>query len=118
MRDIRFSSDMFGSRRFALLAGTATIALLSPSLTNAQPAPGAHPMGGIVSAGSASISQTPTTTTVTETSPRAAVNWQSFDVGSQQKVVFSQPSSNSIILNRVTGGAPSEIAGRIDANGQ
>jgi filamentous hemagglutinin family protein len=46
------------------------------------------------------------------------VNWQTFNVGSQQSVDFAQPSSSAITLNRVTGANPSQIAGHIDANGQ
>ena len=118
MSVIRNRNMVFSGGRGGLLAGTATFALLVPSLARAQPAPGAQPTGGRVSAGTASISQTPTTTTVTQTTQRAAVNWQSFDVGSQQRVTFAQPSSSSITLNRVTSGTPSEIAGRINANGQ
>ena len=42
----------------------------------------------------------------------------SFDVGAQQSVTFAQPSASAVALNRVTGPDPSQIAGRIDANGQ
>ena len=60
----------------------------------------------------------PTTPRSTRPSQRAAINWQSFDVGSQQSVTFNQPSSSAVTLNRVTGPDPSQIAGRINANGQ
>ena len=63
------------------------------------------------------ISQSPTTTTIDQSSQRAAINWNSFDVGRNQTVDFQQPSSSAWTLNRVTGPDPSQIAGRIEANG-
>ncbi len=102
--------------RSVLLAGTALIVLSLPAA--AQPAANARPSGGTVVAGTASIGTNNTTTTITQTTQRAAVNWQSFNVGSQQTVDFVQPSSSAITLNRVTGPNPSQIAGHIDANGQ
>ncbi|MBV9784123.1 MAG: filamentous hemagglutinin N-terminal domain-containing protein, partial [Acidisphaera sp.] len=108
--------------RASLLLGTAlqATALLVVALpADAQPSPNARPMGGSVVAGAASIS-TPnaTTTAINQSSQRAAINWQSFDVGSQQSVNFNQPSASAITLNRVTGPDPSAIAGQIHANGQ
>ncbi len=99
----------------ALSAGAALALALQ---AHAQPAPNARPSGGSVVAGSATIAQSSTTTTIDQSTQRAAINWQSFDIGSQQTVQFEQPSSSAIALNRVVGPNPSEIAGRIDANGQ
>jgi len=102
------------------LQAAFVMVLAVPATTpaRAQPAPNARPIGGQVVAGSASISQAPNVTTVTQSSQRAAVNWRSFDVGAQQTVQFDQPSASAATLNRVTGPNPSQIAGRIDANGQ
>ena len=94
------------------------VALLGTSQSLAQPAPNAHPTGGVVAAGAAGISYNATTTTIDQSTPRAAINWQSFDIGSRQAVRFNQPSTNAVTLNRVVGPDPSQIAGRIDANGQ
>lgn len=58
------------------------------------------------------------TTTVTQSSNGAVVNWHSFSVGGQEYVQFVQPGSNAAILNRVTGGNASQILGRIEANGR
>jgi len=57
----------------------------------AQPAPNARPQGGQVVAGQASISQTPATTTINQSSQRAAVNWTSFNVGSNRRSISSSP---------------------------
>src|SRR5271166_661962 len=105
--------------RFGLLATTALTAaiLLHAEPARTQPAAGARPQGGQVVAGSASISTTPSTTTIDQTTQRAAINWNSFNVGSQQTVTFAQPSASSMTLNRVTGPDPSAIVGHINANG-
>ena len=80
-------------------------------------APNAAPMGGRVVGGSASISQTPTTTTINQSTNRGIINWQSFNVGQNQSVQFQQPSAQSMTLNRVVTSDPSVVAGRITANG-
>ena len=107
--------------RSFLLRGTAlTAASLAflPAPGMAQLAPGARPVGGTVVDGQASISQAGTSTTIQQKTQQADINWQSFNVGSQQSVVFQQPNSSAVVLNQVVGPNPSEIAGRITANGQ
>ena len=102
----------------ALQTGLTFTAVMAALPAAAQPAPNARPTGGSVVAGAAAISQTGSNTRIDQSSQRAAINWQSFNVGSQQSVTFSQPSASAVALNRVTGPDPSQIAGRIDANGQ
>src|SRR6185312_3875398 len=94
----------------------AIIVLSLPA--RAQPAPNAQPTGGVVVGGSAAISHNATSTTINQTTARTAINWQSFDVGSHQQVTFNQPSKSAMALNNVVGPNPSQIAGRINANGQ
>ena len=109
----RYRSDLLIS---TALQATVLLALSLPAA--AQPAPNARPTGGSVVGGTAAISQTGSNTRINQATQRAAINWQSFNVGSQQSVTFSQPSASAVALNRVTGPDPSQIAGRIDANGQ
>ena len=78
----------------------------------------ASPTGGAVSAGNASIVQTPVRTTITQTSPHVAINWQSFGIAAGQSVQFVQPGRQAIALNRVIGADPSAILGQLSANGQ
>lgn len=92
--------------------------LLSAAPILAQPAPDARPVGGTVVAGSAAIARSATVTSITQSTQRAAIDWQGFDVGAKQSVTFAQPSATAMTLNRVTGPDPSRIAGRITANGQ
>jgi filamentous hemagglutinin family protein len=102
-----------------LLGATAlTGALAAPPNPPNPPAPNQLPTGGQVVAGQASISQSAATLTVNQNSNRAAVDWQTFNVGSAATVNFNQPSAASVTLNRVLDANPSQIFGRINANGQ
>ncbi len=105
-----------GLLRTTALQAAFVLVFASPAI--AQPAPTARPAGGIVVGGTASIGQTAAQTTVAQSTQRAAIDWRSFDVGSAHAVQFQQPNSTAVILNRVTGPDPSQIAGRISANGQ
>ncbi|MEJ0018321.1 MAG: filamentous hemagglutinin N-terminal domain-containing protein [Acetobacteraceae bacterium] len=107
--------------RPALMMSTAlqaTVLLVLSVPAQAQPFPNARPTGGTVVAGTAAISRTATNTQIDQSTQRAAIDWKTFNVGSQQSVTFNQPSASAMTLNRVTGPDPSHIAGRITANGQ
>lgn len=78
----------------------------------------AGPTGGQVTAGSATIAQSGTATTINQTSAKAAIDWTQFSVGANESVRFNQPNASAITLNRVTGAEPSSIMGSISANGQ
>ena len=94
------------------------LACLPPALAWAVD-PNALPTGGSVAAGSASISQAGSRLSVQQQSSRAIVNWNTFNIGSQAAVNFQQPSTSSVVLNRVSaGGGVSEIYGSLTANGQ
>ncbi len=80
----------------------------------------AGPDGGVVVGGSATISNPGTANvTINQFTDRAIINWRLFNIGTGERTTFFQPNSNSIVLNRVTGGlGPSEILGQLDANGR
>jgi filamentous hemagglutinin family protein len=78
----------------------------------------ALPQGGVVSAGSASVANGGSSTTITQTSQNAAINWQSFGIAAGQTVQFAQPNASSVALNRVLGPDPSNIFGNLSANGK
>src|SRR5262249_3492377 len=80
-----------------LLASTALLALASSSAL-------AEPLGGTVVGGSATISSGPGSVTVNQSSSRAIVNWTTFNISRGETTTFNQPSSSSVVLNRVTGG--------------
>lgn len=75
------------------------------------------PTGATVAAGTASMSQTGNTLTVTS-SNRAIINWNSFSIGAGNTVLFNQPSTSSAVLNRVLGGDRSFLNGTLASNGQ
>ncbi|HEY8332155.1 MAG TPA: filamentous hemagglutinin N-terminal domain-containing protein, partial [Tardiphaga sp.] len=104
-----------GPRRALLLATTA----LTSSVIVGQALAQSLPTGGSVAAGAVAIAAPSSTQlTITQTSPSAVVNWQSFSVGQGAAVNIQQPGSTSALLNRVTGDTPSSIAGSLTANGQ
>ncbi|MDI1271639.1 MAG: filamentous hemagglutinin N-terminal domain-containing protein, partial [Polaromonas sp.] len=103
-------------------SGTVKRAMLAAGLLGALNAmalnPGALPAGGQVSAGQASIQASGASMTITQASARAAIDWQSFNIGGAAAVTFNQPSAAAIALNRVTGQDASQIMGQLSSNGQ
>ena len=104
--------------RVAVVSALLFSALMGGQVFAQAPPPNAIPTGGHVSAGQASIRQSGANVVIDQSSDRAAIRWQSFDVGSNAQVQFNQPSVNSLTLNRVLSATPSQIFGRITANGQ
>lgn len=104
--------SVFDKRRI-ILAGTSLAALTLAGAAHAGPS------GGTVSAGSASIAGDGTGhVTVTQTSDRAILDWNSFSIGTGESTRFIQPGSTSVAVNRVTGADPSSILGSLSANGR
>jgi filamentous hemagglutinin family protein len=50
-------------------------------------------------------------------SHNAFLDWQSFNIGAGENVIFHQPSASSIVWNRINDPNPSQIFGHLDANG-
>src|SRR5690348_663446 len=74
----------------------------------------ANPTGGQVVAGTATIKNpNANTTVVKQSSASAIIDWQQFNIGKGQYVQFLQPSSSSVILNRVIGGGGTSIFGSL-----
>ena len=71
-----------------------------------------------VSTGAATAVQAGKNLTVQQTSSNATLNWASFNIGAGDKVVYKQPSSSAIALNRIYDANPSSIFGSLNANGQ
>ncbi|MDP3650048.1 MAG: filamentous hemagglutinin N-terminal domain-containing protein, partial [Rhodoferax sp.] len=88
----------------------------------AVPADTQLPTGGVVTAGAAVIN--PGTVpgsavlNIDQSSQRAAIDWNTFNLGSAAQVNFNQPNSSSATLNRVLDTNPSQIFGKITAPGQ
>jgi filamentous hemagglutinin family protein len=119
-RNLTLGHKFWPNWRAGLCASTALSAVLVTPLTaRAQSiSPTATPQGGVVVGGSATIIQAPASTTINQSSERAAINFQSFDVGSDASVQINQPNANAVELDRVVGGNLSQINGQINSNGQ
>ena len=88
------------------------VILFTPYFLTAQPQAPAAVSGAV------SIAEQMQTLTVTQSSPQAIVNWESFAIGAQEKLEFIQPSAQATIINKVTGDLLSEINGTLQANGK
>ena len=76
----------------------------------------ASPAGPTVIQGSASFRSQGSQLTI-QTSDRAFINWQSFNIGVGQTTTFLQPSSSSVVWNQINDPNPSQILGTLNANG-
>lgn len=77
----------------------------------------ASPQDPVVVSGEAAFQQSAQELKVT-TSERAIIHWKDFSIGANETTRFIQPHASSIVLNRVTGGIPSNIFGILEANGK
>lgn len=79
----------------------------------------AGPVGGNVVAGSADIiAPGSAAVTVNQSSDRVVIDWANFDTQSHERIDFNQPGANSIALNRITNGSPTQFNGALNANGR
>ncbi len=76
------------------------------------------PGGGRVAAGSGTINQHGSVTTIDQRSQKLSLNWRSFDIGADSTVNFLQPDAQAIAVNRIADPNGSVILGRLNANGQ
>jgi len=78
----------------------------------------AGPEGEEVVGGAGNVSRSGNDTIINQATDRLAINWQSFDVNSDERVQFIQPSSSSVALNNILSNTASHIRGQVEANGQ
>ena len=97
----------FGSR-FRILKG-GKISLVVSALLGSAVIANAAPSGGVVTSGSANISQSENTTNIVQNTNKVSINWNKFNIASNETVNFKQPNVNSIALNRVIGNEKSII---------
>ncbi|NIB42926.1 filamentous hemagglutinin N-terminal domain-containing protein [Pseudomaricurvus alkylphenolicus] len=98
-------------KSLVLPAGLTLIAVLegTPALAN--------PSGAEVIHGSATFEHAGSVLSVTNTDG-AIIEWQSFNIGTDESTRFNQPSSSSRVLNRVLGSDPTSILGNLTSNGK
>ncbi|MFA5040411.1 MAG: MBG domain-containing protein, partial [Bdellovibrionales bacterium] len=104
---------LYGCLLFALCPWLSAI----PSFAD-TPAATQLPTGGVVTSGSVNITSSSSVMDVNQSTQKAIINWNTFDVGSQATVNFNQLNASSQTLNRVLSSDASQIFGKINANGQ
>jgi filamentous hemagglutinin family protein len=75
-----------------------------------------NPVGGAVVQGNATFNSSASQLTI-QTSDRAQINWSSFNIGVGETTTFIQPSSSSVVWNKINDVNPSQILGNLNANG-
>ena len=78
----------------------------------------ALPEGEKVVSGEIDIINNDRSLLINQQSQTGIIEYDEFNLGVDEHITFSQPSQNSITLNRVVGNQPSEIFGQIHSNGQ
>ncbi|MDI9408751.1 MAG: filamentous hemagglutinin N-terminal domain-containing protein, partial [Candidatus Pacebacteria bacterium] len=100
-----------GVTRLVGSAAVAAVLAFSPHSASAAP------IGGSLAAGSASLSTNGLTTTIIQSSDRAVIDWQSFNLAANETVEFKVPTDTSATLNRINDSRPSQISGTVTSNG-
>lgn len=106
-----------------LTGGVIGAALLPPNSYAELPDPcrggcGAQQNLNFVQSGAATINTNGNVMTINQTSNKAVLNWNTFNVSKDATVNFVQNDKNSAALNRIFANAPSQILGNLNANGQ
>ena len=63
----------------------------------------ALPQGGTIASGTGSIDTSGSSLTVTQTTNKIIINWESFSIGNNESVIFIQPESSASALNNILG---------------
>lgn len=94
----------------------ATTALMPLGMMTAA----ANPLGSQVVVGTANVQgQGTSAVTVIQSTDKAIINWQTFNIGAGETTQFVQPNASSVTLNRVTGSlGASVLDGTLTANGR
>lgn len=115
-----------GTRKLSRLLATTALAAASlvamGTAAKADPVDALEtPTGEQVVGGAASFDRPdPGILNINQSTDRVVIDWQSFNIGTDAKTEFFQPSSNALAVNRVVGKGqdPSQILGTLKANGK
>ncbi|MFC6276578.1 two-partner secretion domain-containing protein, partial [Psittacicella hinzii] len=111
------------SKKFSLnpLAASSLVAGLGATLSLGMVGTSAHATGSRtgmdVVSGSAVVSTLNNYTAITTSTDKTILNWNTFNIDTNEIVEFIQKSSNSVVLNRILGGSVSQILGTLKSNG-
>ena len=113
-RAIRVAAPLAARALHGVLAAALVLPATLPAFAQSP-----LPQGGTIVSGTARIATpAPEAMTVDQSTARAIIDWRSFSIGQGARVEFRQPDRNAATLNRVTGSAPTSIAGSLTGNGQ
>ena len=119
-RELRYSiRHRFSMSRHCSNIPLLALMIFSPA-KGAPPLPNQLPTGAVVTGGTATINtvnSVNSTLNISQTSNRAVINWNTFDIGTNATVNFLQPSAASVVLNRVNAANPIQIFGSLNSNG-
>ena len=77
-----------------------------------------NPLGPTVVNGAATVTGVGSSVlTINQTTPKAILTWQQFNIAPNEVTRFIQPGTQSIALNRILDANPSQILGSLQANG-
>lgn len=116
----KFRTDLTAANRGALRSATAlgrVLTVAAAATTMGAEGVKAGPKGGVVKAGSATITTRGGATTINQAGQKVVIDWDSFDIDANDAVNFLQPGKDSIALNRVLNDLPTNIRGQLTANG-
>ncbi|WP_187275786.1 filamentous hemagglutinin N-terminal domain-containing protein [Parahaliea aestuarii] len=102
-------------RRWRLLPLCLAVATASYGLRVAPAFAG--PEGGQITGGAGTISGSGHNTRIEQMSDLLSIQWDSFNIDRHESVDFLQPHSSSVVLNQILQNGPSQIQGRLNANG-
>ena len=94
------------------------ILIISTNAVAAPPIPNQLPFNSNVISGLVAVTQSNSVMSIYQSTDRAAIDWQSFNIGSLATVNVLQPTGNSILLNQVLSSNPTQIFGHLNSNGQ
>ena len=78
-----------------------------------------NPVGGSVVVGGAKVTASaPNTLEVDQQTKIVIIDWASFNIAAGETTKFNQPGADSLAVNRIGGGSPSQILGSLLANGR
>ncbi len=109
-----FSSLSFKNLSIGLLIPLALFSSLYINTDNSYSAP-VLPAGGSFVYGTGGISSASGLMTITQSTPKAVINWQGFSIGANGEVFIN--NANGATLNRVVGPNISSIAGLLKSTG-
>lgn len=105
--------------QFALKPLALAIALAAGTVLPVPKALAQLPTGGAVAHGNVTFTNpNANTLNINQATPKAVIDWQSFNVGAGNTVNFNQPGATAAALNRIHQMDPSVIAGALNANGR